>query len=531
MELPAQIGKYEVLGLLGRGGMGAVYKARDHELGRSVALKVMTKELAAEPETQTRFLREARAVSMLQHANIVVVYELGYHDGFPYIAMEFLDGEPLDRIILNGVPLSVLEKTEIILQVAKALKYAHDKGVIHRDIKPGNIMRMCDGTVKVVDFGIAHLADQTITRTGMVLGTLAYLAPEQLNGEGVDRRTDIFSVGVVLYQLLTGRLPFQGASTAETMRKILLEPPPPLSQQSDVDPADLQPLIDKALAKKKDERFQSCSEMAEALARLSKKLEAQIQMAAVEPVRLMPLVQLNRQDGAAVPVALQPGAASAAGQSARVVPSRQAADPDAILATEMVRTPPFRQSKYASVSQIAADEETRPSVRARGNRLKRILVGLAIVVAATSLYLWRTRLSNSASSLPLPPGRSLSLSIRPNNVQMLLTPTAAQVVSGSELDFSVTVSGTNDIELTWSVKEGEVGGRVVTRGTPVTESGLSARAVYIAPKTPGTYHIVVATKADPHTSATAEITVTPRSPLRSPTPAHQPHSDSPFTVH
>lgn len=266
MPLPAQIGKYEILDLIGRGGMGVVYKARDTVLGRLVALKVMTSDLAGQSEVQIRFLREARSVAVLQHPNIVVVHELGEHEGNPFIAMEYLDGEPLDRLIRNRAPLTVLEKVDIILQVAKALQYAHDKGVIHRDVKPGNIMRMGDGSVKVVDFGIAHLADQTITKTGMVLGTLAYLAPEQLNGEGIDRRTDIFSLGVVLYQLLSGRLPFEGASTAEVMRKILLEAPPPLPPMDDVNRPELQPIINRALAKQRDRRYQTCAELGGELA-------------------------------------------------------------------------------------------------------------------------------------------------------------------------------------------------------------------------------------------------------------------------
>jgi serine/threonine protein kinase len=268
MKLPAQIGKYEIVDLIGYGGMGVVYKACDTVLGRLVALKVMTSSLADSAEVRERFLREARAVSVLQHPNIVVVHELGDRDGSPYIVMEYLDGDPLEHTIRTHVTLTVLEKIDIILQVAKALQYAHEKGVVHRDVKPGNIMLMRDGGVKVVDFGIAHLADQTIPRTGLVLGTVSYMSPEQLNGQPVDARTDVFSLGIVFYLLLTGKLPFEGASTAETMMKILLEPPPALSRFGSVNPPELQPIVDKALAKEKEGRYQGCAEMASDLLRL-----------------------------------------------------------------------------------------------------------------------------------------------------------------------------------------------------------------------------------------------------------------------
>jgi serine/threonine protein kinase len=311
MKLPAQIGKYEILDLIGRGGMGVVYKARDTVLGRLVALKVMTSSLADNAEVRERFLREARAVSMLQHANIVVVFELGEHDGNPYIVMEYLDGEPLDCTIRANIALTVLQKIDIILQVSKALQYAHERGIVHRDVKPGNIMLMRDGNVKVVDFGIAHLADHTITRTGLVLGTVSYMSPEQLNGEPVDARTDIFSLGIVFYLLLTGKLPFEGASTAETMMKILLEPPPRLAQFGDVNPPELQPIIDRALAKQREERYQTCAEMAEGLVRVRNRIGMQMQFARPdEEVEL--LAQFGRQSTIAPDSAARPTQTAAA---------------------------------------------------------------------------------------------------------------------------------------------------------------------------------------------------------------------------
>jgi serine/threonine protein kinase len=513
MELPAQIGKYEVVGLIGRGGMGVVYKARDNTLGRPVALKVMTGDLAADTETRVRFVREARSVSMLQHANIVVVYELGEHDSSPYIAMEFLEGEPLDHLIRSGLPFSLLEKIDVTLQVAKALEYAHNRGVIHRDIKPSNIMRMHDSTVKVVDFGIAHLTDQTITRTGMVLGTPAYLAPEQLNGLGIDRRTDIFSLGVVLYQLLTGKLPFEGTNTAETIMKILLEPPPRLPHQGDVNPPDLQQIVDQALAKKKEERFQSCSEMAEVLARLRNNLAAQ-----------MALEQLQRQDATATALAYQPQEPTAG-----ALPTGVAACRPPIQTTGVAWNKPLQQIGQATVSQIPVCEESHPSVKVGGTRLKWALACLAIVVGAASLYSWLTRNSASSSLPVMTSGGSSSATSRVDDTQVTLSPNTAHILSGNRLDFFAAVSGKNDMELIWSVKEGDRGGKVVVRDERGSGRQNSFRAVYIAPNAPGKYHVVVSTKAEPHKSAIAEVTVTTRSLSPSTTPVkQQPQSESPY---
>jgi serine/threonine protein kinase len=296
MPMPARIGKYDILDLIERGGMGVVYKARDNSLGRMVALKLMTAGHADSSDSRERFLREARAVSMLQHANIVVVHELGEHEGNPYIVMEFLDGEPLHRIIYEHAPISLPQKVDIIIQVAKALQYAHQKGIIHRDIKPGNILVLRDGTVKVVDFGLAHLAgSDTITRTGVLVGTFSFMSPEQLNGEPVDARTDIFALGIVFYLLLTGKPPFEGNSAAETINKILLEPPARLEHFQNVNQPELQPVLDKALAKRKEARYQSCSELSEDLSRFRKKFETEAQLAELERERKL-LARIAAQD-------------------------------------------------------------------------------------------------------------------------------------------------------------------------------------------------------------------------------------------
>jgi eukaryotic-like serine/threonine-protein kinase len=271
MAHPVRMGQYEIIEEIGRNFV-VVYKARDTVVGRLVALKVFTSCLATEREN---FLREARAASVLQHPNIAAVFELAAHEENPYVVMEYVDGQTLDRAIRTGVSLTLLQKIDIMLQVAQALQYAHEKGIVYLDIKPCDIKLTQDGSVKVGDYhtDVGYLSDQTISPTGQIVGTINYMSPEQLNGQPVDARTNIFSWGVVLYQLLTGKLPFQGADLTETVGKIFREPPPRLPPATDVNSPDLQPIIDKALAKDRGERYQTCSEIENDLSRFHRRIE------------------------------------------------------------------------------------------------------------------------------------------------------------------------------------------------------------------------------------------------------------------
>jgi serine/threonine-protein kinase len=253
-----QIGKYQILGILGVGGMGVVYRGMDKSVGREVAIKTLTE---ATEELRQRFLLEARS-GVLNHPNIVTVYDFGEQDGLPYIVMEFVPGDSLENLLHAGRQFSLIEKLEIVRQVCIGLGYAHQKGVIHRDIKPANVMVQPDGNIKIVDFGVARLKSQSgHTQTGMVIGTFHYIPPERLLGKAADGRADIWSVGVILYLLLTGRLPFPSDDPA-TLYKVIHEPHDPLSSMLTGYPPALDHLLDHALAKDPADRYETAEEMA-----------------------------------------------------------------------------------------------------------------------------------------------------------------------------------------------------------------------------------------------------------------------------
>jgi serine/threonine protein kinase len=256
-----KFGKYEILQQLGSGGMGVVYKARDPIIGRLVALKTIAGVGASDSEWLKRFYREAQAAGRLQHPNIVTIYDVGDADGIPYIAMEFLDGETLAAIIRRRDRLSIAQKLSIVGQLCRGLDFAHEHGVVHRDVKPDNIFVGLNGTVKLLDFGVAHLSNAQPTQRAVVIGTIAYMSPEQINGGLVDVRSDIFSVGVVFYEFLTYAKPFDGPNLPSVMLKIVRDGPPPPSHVAPDVPPVLDRMVMKCLEQRPDDRFQSLGEL------------------------------------------------------------------------------------------------------------------------------------------------------------------------------------------------------------------------------------------------------------------------------
>ncbi len=275
LDAGSRLGPYEILAPLGAGGMGEVYRARDTRLGRDVAVKVLPPEFAADPDRVTRFAREARATAVLNHPNILTVYDTGTHDGQPYLVEELLEGESL-RQRLGAGPLSPRAATDIGIQVARGLAAAHERQIVHRDLKPDNVFLTTGGGVKVLDFGLAKLLAPSAapdhdamtqstgshTAPGHVVGTVAYMAPEQARGYGVDLHADIFSLGVLLYEMLAGRRPFRGQTFTDTLAAILTEDPEPLPGH--VPPA-LSSLVRRCLQKRPEDRFGSARDLALAL--------------------------------------------------------------------------------------------------------------------------------------------------------------------------------------------------------------------------------------------------------------------------
>ena len=271
------LGPYQILTPLGAGGMGEVYRARDTRLGRDVAIKVIPAELARDPERIKRFEQEARAAGALNHPGVCTILDLGTHEGSPFVVMELLEGESL-RSRLEAGPIPARKAIEYAAQAARGLAAAHEKGIVHRDLKPENLFLTKDGRVKVLDFGLAKLTRPEVlapaggkpisilaTETGAILGTVGYMAPEQVRGQEADARSDLFALGAILYELLTGRRAFHGASYVETLHAILNEEPAPLAASGREIPPGLEPLVRRCLEKNPVERFQSASDLAFAL--------------------------------------------------------------------------------------------------------------------------------------------------------------------------------------------------------------------------------------------------------------------------
>src|SRR6202158_2892011 len=298
------VGPYEIVAPLGAGGMGEVYRAKDARLGRDVAIKILPASFSADPDPLRRFEQEARAAGVLNHPNITAVHDIGEHEGAPYVVQELLEGETL-RSALSGGNLSQRKAIDYSLQIAHGLAAAHEKGIVHRDLKPENLFVTKDGRLKILDFGLAKLTHTEAgpevtslptasagTKPGVVMGTLGYVSPEQLKGKPADARSDIFSFGAVLYEMLSGQRAFRGDSAADTMSAILREDPPDLSVTNQGVSPGLERIVRHCLEKNPEQRFQSASDLAFALQEASGASGAPLSAAPSTRRRRLPRIAL-----------------------------------------------------------------------------------------------------------------------------------------------------------------------------------------------------------------------------------------------
>ncbi|MDQ5873590.1 MAG: serine/threonine protein kinase [Acidobacteriota bacterium] len=290
----SSLGHYQVLFRLGAGGMGEVWRGRDSRDGTDVAIKVLSEESTRDPDRMKRFATEAKAASGLVHPNILAIHAIGESEHGPYLVTEFVDGDTV-RSLLGEGRLPLHQAVDLATQAAEGIGHAHAAGIAHRDVKPENLMVRRDGVVKILDFGLARLFrpggltgdggdDFARTATGMIVGTAGYLSPEQLRGEKADGRSDVFALGVVLHEMLTGSNPFQRTNPVDTFSAILRDDPPPLDATPGSAAADLSRVVGRALAKKPEERYGSASELALELARVRASLPPVEPEAGEEPL-------------------------------------------------------------------------------------------------------------------------------------------------------------------------------------------------------------------------------------------------------
>jgi len=277
-----RLGPYEILAPIGAGGMGEVFRANDTRLRRTVAIKVLPRDQVADPERKKRFLQEARAASALNHPNIVTLHDIANDSGVDYLVMEFVPGKSLNKV-MTSKGLKISETLNYVQQISSGLAAAHAAAIVHRDMKPANVMVTAESQVKILDFGLAKLVehapgaeDETrteetaLTKSGTVIGTVSYMSPEQASAKPLDQRTDIFSLGVMLYEMLAGTRPFRGTSTVETLHAIIHDPAPPLRAW----PPELQEILDKALSKDPKDRYQHAGDLGLDLRRFEKAWES-----------------------------------------------------------------------------------------------------------------------------------------------------------------------------------------------------------------------------------------------------------------
>jgi eukaryotic-like serine/threonine-protein kinase len=319
-----RFGRYEIRSLLGTGGMGEVYLSQDTQLDRKVALKILPAEVASDKQRMLRFVQEAKAASALNHPNILTVHEIGQENSIHFIVTEFIDGVTL-RQRLTDAPMEMSEALEITIQVAEALAAAHADGIVHRDIKPENIMIRRDGYVKVLDFGLAKLAERpttdesaqtlAMTEPGLIIGTTQYMSPEQVRGLKVDTRTDIFSLGVTLYEMVAGCSPFTGATRSDVIAAILDREPGTLLRHARGVPAELERIAMKALAKEREERYQTAKDLLIDLRRLRQQPLAEAEHArSMQSEAKTAVIEAKRQEPAAGASGVEPAARLASGK-------------------------------------------------------------------------------------------------------------------------------------------------------------------------------------------------------------------------